>query len=575
MLTFIEAMNRATDDSLPAAERESAWARAVETLDRSGLVSRDEEVPRQIARRLLGVLNRLGEYHRGTLWDTYQLESISNATEQTYFPHPWRFDDVLDRHAGLQPRGRIVLAKQPDGRWLFSADTVAGVEDLFFSLEDLPVIVGVADDLWLRQWMPTVLKGKRLLTLEAWQWVMLFVFILLGIALDFTFRAIVRAVAKRIIERQGGKANPTLMRRAVRPAGLLVMSIFWLNIVTLLGLPDLAHTIVQGAARVFAVLACTLFAWRFTDLLADGLLTKAARTRTKIDDVVIPMVRTAIKIFIVIFALIYGGLSLNFDVTPLLASLTIGGIGFAFAAKDTLENFFGSATVLIDQPFSIGDWIVVGDAEGTVEQIGFRSTRIRTFYNSLITIPNANLVRAKVDNYGKRKYRRWKTNIGVQYDTKPDQLVAFAEGIREIVRCHPYTRKDYFQVWVNEFGPSSINILVYVFHETPDWSTELRERERMMLDIMRLADRLSVQFAFPTQTLHVYKHEGEAPHEPAAAPESLTEKRAMVTGIRAAQGLMANQPWRDKPPGPVRFQAGPTEIGDGDETFIEDRSAGS
>jgi small-conductance mechanosensitive channel len=121
----------------------------------------------------------------------------------------------------------------------------------------------------------------------------------------------------------------------------------------------------------------------------------------------------------------------------LLAGLGIGGIAFALAAKDTVENLFGSVTVLVDRPFQVGDWVVIGDQEGTVEEIGFRSMRLRTFYNSRITIPNSLLVKSAVDNLGARRYRRVKCMIGVQYDTPPDRIEAFCEGIRELIRRHP------------------------------------------------------------------------------------------------------------------------------------------
>ena len=168
-------------------------------------------------------------------------------------------------------------------------------------------------------------------------------------------------------------------------------------------------------------------------------------------------------------------------------------------------------------------------------------------------MPNSNLVRAAVDNYGRRQYRRWKTYLGVQYDTPPDKLVAFTEGIRELVRSHPYTRKDYFQVYLNQFGPSSLDILLYIFHEVPDWSTELRERERMFLDIVRLADQLGVQFAFPTQTVHLYREE-HAEHEiqsptPRARPSATPPRRASASPRCSSP----SSPGRRKSPGRSSF----------------------
>ncbi|MCB1742660.1 MAG: mechanosensitive ion channel family protein [Gammaproteobacteria bacterium] len=506
MMTFINAMNRAAaaGEEKDGEARRAAIAEAVSTFDLSRV---NPERGEQLGLRLIGILNRLGVYQPWYLWHE---ADVRGATEQVYFPHP-RFDRVLADIDRDELEGELVLARDARGNWRFSASSVASIDALYPKLEPLPIQIGIderalSSELWLRARMPEALKGERVLTLEYWQWVSLAAFILLGLILDQLFRVLVRAVVRRVTRAQGGEPDPARMRRAVRPAGLFVMAVFWLYVVWLLGLPDLAYTVVQGAARVFAVLACTWFTWRFVDVVIEALLRKASVTATKFDDVLLPLIRTAARIFIVIAALIYGGLSLNIDITPLLASLTIGGVGFAFAAKDTLENFFGSATVLVDQPFGVGDWVKIGDVEGTVETIGFRSTRIRTFYDSLVSIPNANLVRASVDNYGRRHYRRWTTHIGLEYGTSPDKLSAYVEGTRRLIREHPQTRKDYFNVYVHRFSPSSIDILVYVFFSTPDWGAELAARERLILSLIRLADEIGVSFAFPTQTIHLAGH---------------------------------------------------------------------
>lgn len=549
LTTFLQQMDKvakagAKDDQ---ESRTKAFARAIACLDLSKVNAERSEA---LASKLVGVLNRLGMYF-GWLPNA---ETLSDETEIGYFPS-WRFASRMAELDEGESDLSITFAKQADGRWLFSDETVVGIDALFISLESLEVLVGVAEsevssEFWLREIMPASMRGKILLTLEYWQWGSLLVFIFLGIVLSKVSQFIARLFMGQIIVRQGGAIEAQSLRSAGRPVGHFVMAILWINVVGLLSLPDMAYTIIQGAARFFAVLATTFFAWRNADLLADVMMKKAQLTATKLDNVLVPMVHTTVRIFIIAVAVIYGALSFNVDITPLLASLTIGGLGFAFAAKDTLENFFGSATVLVDRPFGVGDWVVIGDVEGDVETIGFRSTRIRTFYNSLVTIPNANLVRANVDNYGKRRYRRYRTYIGIEYDTPPDKISAFIEGIREIVRAHPYTRKDYHQIYLNRFGASALEILLYVFHETPDWATELRERERLMLDIIRLASALGVNFAFPTQTLHI----SEVGSAPAGAPFKVgSESDAMQVGVEHAREIMRDQAWREEVPAPVRF----------------------
>jgi MscS family membrane protein len=226
-----------------------------------------------------------------------------------------------------------------------------------------------------------------------------------------------------------------------------------------------------------------------------------------------------------------------------MGGLGLGGAALALASKDTVSNFFGSVTVLFDRPFEVGDWIITEGAEGTVEAVGFRSTRIRTFYNSLITLPNSLLTTSVVDNMGRRRFRRIKTTIGVQYDTTPEQLDAFCEGIRELIRRHPYTRKDYYHVYFNDFGTSSLDIMLYCFVACPDWAVELRERHRLLADIMRLANKLNVNFAFPTRTVHLFSE--------TASEERLHLEQPTEAGQKMASEIVGRLP--DQIPGPVKF----------------------
>ncbi|MHC4932434.1 MAG: mechanosensitive ion channel family protein, partial [Planctomycetota bacterium] len=285
----------------------------------------------------------------------------------------------------------------------------------------------------------------------------------------------------------------------------------------------------------------------------------AARTATKIDDLLVPMLRRAIKVFVVALGVVWIADNLDMDIAALLAGLGIGGIALALAGKETVENFFGALTILADRPFQVGDWIVMGNVEGTVSDVGFRATRVRTFYNSVITFPNAMLIRTAVDNLGAREYRRIKMRLGVTYDTPPDKLEAFIEGTRELIRRHPYTRKDYYHVYFNSFGDSGLEILLYCFVRTPDWATELRERHRLMMDILRLAGELKVEFAFPTRTLHMVQ--SELPDHGETTPDL---KSAWRTGQGKAGEIVDRFTGRRVPP-PVEIGRRPDEALDDGE----------
>ena len=171
----------------------------------------------------------------------------------------------------------------------------------------------------------------------------------------------------------------------------------------------------------------------------------------------------------------------------------------------------------MDRPFQVGDWVKVGAVEGTVEEVGFRSTRIRTFYNSVVTIPNSTFNSINVDNMGVRHRRRVKMTLGLTYDTPPDTVQAFVEGVRGILAAHPYVERTY-EVHFYNMGDSALEILVYFHIVTPTWTDELETKSEVMRQMMRLAEELGVSFAFPSQSLYLES----TPERPVAPRPSAT-----------------------------------------------------
>jgi MscS family membrane protein len=392
--------------------------------------------------------------------------------------------------------------------------------------------------------MPPAWRSQELLGLALWQWLTLLALIVLAVVAD----AIAKVLFGRLLPRwcnRRKQLDDTLVEAPARPLGLLIGAVVVRIALPFVALQGAAAGVAFAAVELFLVLSWLWAAFTVIDLFSAVGVAYTAQTRTKFDDILVPLLRKSGKVFALAIGLLYGAKAISIDILPLLTGLGIGSLAFAFAAKDTIENFFGSVAVILDRPFEVGDWVTIDDVDGTVEELGFRSTRIRTFYNSQVTVPTANLVRANVDNYGRRKYRRWKTTIGLQYDTPPDLLVAFTEGVRELVRTHPYTRKDYYQVYMHDWADSSLNMLLYVFFETPDWHTELRERERLFIDIMRLADRLGVSMAFPTRTIHLYQEE----HPPRRSAAHTKPRAAEEAHRPSGKGRgPACRPGRDRRP---------------------------
>lgn len=394
--------------------------------------------------------------------------------------------------------------------------------------------------------------------IETWQWLGLLALIAVGVLTERIVSHTLRRLAHKAAGLRQVKVDEKHLTRFVRPFGLMVT---WWIFVTLLPLLDIENEQVAGALNVvgsFVLAIGAIFAaWRFSDLLCDFLRAKAQQTENKFDDMLVPLLRRTLKTFVVLAGVAFVASKLTDDVWRVIAGVSIGGAVLAFAFKDSVENVFGTFAVLLDKPFELGDWITVDDVDGTVEKVGIRSTRVRTFYNTIITVPNRHFVSAKVDNWGKRRYRRIKMTLGLTYDTPAEKVEAFCEGLREIIRIHPYTRKDYYHVYLNDFGASSLDVLLYCFVETPDWAMELRERHRLMADILRLAEGLGVSFAFPSHSVYMVKPE-DLEHPNAPDSDQTGAELGREAGRAVAEATLA--PYGSDRPGKVRFIHGSSPI---------------
>ncbi|MBF0470486.1 MAG: mechanosensitive ion channel family protein [Gammaproteobacteria bacterium] len=445
--------------------------------------------------------------------------------------------------------GSIVIGRVAEGEyrgeWRFTPETVAGIESFYQAMEGRPLLEelrlrGVTEELTLgmrlERMMPQWLRATHF-GLQGWQWLALGLLLLLGLIVRGGFPWLVRVAAAPLLRRKL-VIDDAIQRSAFDAFGLLAMLLLWLTVLNQLQLPAELLAFVVPIIKFLVTLSLVYAGYRLVDVIGGQVISNRDVRLTSNDELLIPLIRKILRILVVVVVVMFI-MEFWFNQPPstIIGALGIGGIAIALAAQSTLGNFFGSLTVLVDRPFGIGDWVVIGDVEGTVEHVGFRSTRIRTFYNSLISVPNSKMVDDFVDNYGVRQFRRIKILLSVTYDTPPEKIEAFCEGIRELIRLHPYTRKDYYHVYLNQFAASSLDILLYAFLSTPDWSTELRERHALFLDILRLAQRLEISFAFPTQTLHLAA-EGER-EKPSDAAPGTTESEQL--GVSAAAAIFGAQ----------------------------------
>jgi len=308
-----------------------------------------------------------------------------------------------------------------------------------------------------------------------------------------------------------------------------LIKLFGVNLaVDILFYPDDPNSFIEKMIYIAYVIGFSRFFISFVDIIFDVYFVSSYKKRNKaFRKELVNLIKQVIKVIVIVVAFLLFLRKMDVDITGFVASLGLGGLMIAMASKDTVSNFFGSLKIIFDESFSQGDWIKVGDTEGTVVELGFISTKIRTFDNALISLPNAKLANESVKNYNRRKIgRRIKMYIGVTYDSKREDLLTAVKEIRQMLIDHPEIateskvgtigrRKSLIEssdllgikstllVHVDSFGDSSINILVYAFSKTTNWSSWLEVKEDIMMRIWKILEKNSLEMAFPTQTVHL------------------------------------------------------------------------
>lgn len=274
----------------------------------------------------------------------------------------------------------------------------------------------------------------------------------------------------------------------------------------ILPLPSEPVDIAKFVGAMFMAVVVLLVTWiavRLVDGLCKWWEDRAKKTKSKLDDQLVPIVRQSSKVFLYIIGVVFLLQNLGYSVVSLLAGFGLGGAALALASKDTVANLFGSIVIFFDKPFQIGDWIEMKDLEGTVEDVGLRTTRVRTFANSLVTVPNSLFTRDPVNNWSRMKKRRIKMIIGVSYNASPEKIDELVLKIRQLIEEDEKLHQDFYLVNFDNFGPYSLDIFIYCFTRSTVWAEFLQAKQEFMLRIMHVVKELGLELAFPTQSIHV------------------------------------------------------------------------
>jgi MscS family membrane protein len=330
---------------------------------------------------------------------------------------------------------------------------------------------------------------------------------LVAIFLGYVLAKIVEVLLSKASERLRPGLRRALLEALVAPAGWAPkLGGIWMAF-NLLPIPDIPSFdldyFINPLAKAASAQIALWFGVRIIDRLCAIWEKKALATEGTFDDQLVPIVRKSTKVFLVITGVVMILQNLGYSVTSLIAGVGLGGAALALASKDTVANLFGSLVIFIDRPFQIGDWVEIGEVEGTVEEVGLRVTLIRTFANSLITVPNAQLTTTAINNWSRMRKRRIKLVLGLTYDTTPAKVEEAVEAIRKVLREDERIDQSFFLVNFTDLGAHSIDIFVYCFTVTTRWDEHLQIRQEVLLKFMRAVKDLGLDFAFPTQTIHL------------------------------------------------------------------------
>jgi MscS family membrane protein len=477
-----------------SACREGDYLAASEHLDLHAMSPKERSTRgATIARQLKVILDR-------TLWlDLDELSDEPRGDPDDGLPADRdRVGKIASRDGTIDVLVERVRGAHGARPWKLSAATLAQVPALYTEF-------GYGE---LGRWLPDPFFELSLFEMRLWQWLGVGALLLVAAALSWLGVWIAQGLARPVVSRSSWKYDDQLLDLVASPARLgLAVGIF----AVLLPLLALSVPAQQFLSRLQVVLALTAVTWltfRLIDVSTQWLADRLAGSGQISVVSILPPGRRVVKVLLGGLALLVMLQNLGVNVTALLAGLGVGGIAVALAAQRTLENLFGGISLMSDQPVRVGDFCRFGEKLGTVEDIGLRSTRVRTLDRTVVTIPNAEFSKMELDNYSRRDRIWYHPRIGLRYETTPDQLRYVLVEVRRMLYSHPRVLPDPARIRFVEFGAYSLDLEVFAYVDTRDFGEFLEIAEDLNLRIMDIVSRAGSGFAFPSQTTYLETGEG-------------------------------------------------------------------
>lgn len=396
--------------------------------------------------------------------------------------------------------------------WRFTRETIEAAPQIFEAIQELPVAPGLAAPEPFTQFFllrervkelsPALLERGWLL--PHWQWIAIVVAFLVALVLAYVAGVALGLVWRLLPTGLVGDGETAIDRRdgLVLAIRLIVIGAILYAILGEIGLRTDVLSVLATSAALVVLLGVVAALYRVAGIVGGAFYRRASRTAGHLDEIVSSLATGIVKVGIIVGGVIVAADLVGLPYEGVIAGLGVGGLALAIAARDTVSNFFGAAILLADRPFKRGDFVEVDGRYAIVEDVGLRSSRLRLFNDALMMIPNAKIADGTVVNYGRRRKRQILLSIALTYDTPRERLDAFVAALRELLRDFPRADPEYY-VGLARFAESSIDIELWCYVWAATYGEQVEAQHRLVGDIVDLAGRTGVSFAFPTRTIHV------------------------------------------------------------------------
>ena len=334
-----------------------------------------------------------------------------------------------------------------------------------------------------------------------WQYLASLIYIVLAFYVAKFLDWLTRVWLRQFTKRTQTSVDDQLLELLNGPVKVVAFVMFLHIGLSIFHWPEQVELWLHKGFTVVLASALTYMALRVTDVFVDIWRNRTAGPEKALNEQLFIVIRKGIKAFLLVIAVLVTMQNLGVNVTAAIASLSIGGLAIGLAAQDTLANLFGAVAIFADKPFRVGDRIRLDAVDGTVETIGMRSTRVRNLDGHLVTIPNKTMGNATITNVTARPNIKTEMNLGITYDTPTEKVARASAILEEVYRGHPMTA----DVWIgfNKFNDSALNLYVVHWWNSVDFKTYLAGMQQLNLEIKRRFEAERIEFAYPTQTVHV------------------------------------------------------------------------